>query len=73
MVSIHQESEEARRIAAEIEGRLSDCASPDQLARRLNVAWHSVEFAPPNPKAMSRYTWDAQAEVLEQALERVIF
>ncbi len=73
VISIHQESEEARRIAAEIEGRLSGCASPDQLARRLDVAWRSVEFAPPNPKAMSRYTWDAQAEVLEQALERVIF
>ena len=73
VLSIHQESEEARRIAAEIGGMLSGCASSDQLAFQLDAAWRSVEFIPPNKKAMSRYTWDAQAEVLEQVLERVIF
>ncbi len=72
IVSIHHESEEARRIAAELGGRLSGCAGPDQLARQLHVDWHSVDFAPPDRKAMGRYTWDAQAEVLEQVLERVI-
>ena len=73
VLTIHQESEEARRIAAERGGRLSGSASSDQLARLLDAAWRSVEITPPNQKAMSRYTWDAQAEVLEQTLKRVIF
>ena len=73
VLTIHQESEEARRIAAEFGGKLSGCMNSNQLARQLDAAWRLVGFTPPNQKAMSRYTWDAQAEVLEQALERVIF
>ena len=73
VLSIHHESEEAQRITTELGGSLSGCASSDQLAFQLDAAWQSVKFTPPNQKAMSRYTWDAQAEVLEQVLERVIF
>ncbi len=72
IVSIHEESEEARRIAAELGGRLSGCATPEQLARRLDEAWRTPEFAPPDRAAMARYTWDAQAATLERVLERVV-
>ena len=72
IVSIHQESAEAHRIAAELGGRLTGCDSVAELARGLGEAWRSDTFAPPERDRMARYTWGAQAAVLERVLERVV-
>ena len=72
IVSIHHECEDARRIAAELGGRLTGCANADELARRLDEAWRSAAFAPPARAPMARYTWDAQAALLERVLERAV-
>lgn len=64
IVSIQEESAEARRIAA--------AASAEELARELDQAWRAPAFVPPDRAGLARYTWDAQAATLEATLERVV-
>lgn len=62
----------ARRIAAELGGRLTGCDGAADLARALGDAWSSDVFAPPDRDRMARYTWDSQAVLLERVLERAV-
>ncbi len=72
IVTIRRESVEARRIAAELGGRLTGCDGAADLARALADAWSSDVFAPPDRDRMARYTWDSQAVLLERVLERAV-
>jgi hypothetical protein len=72
IVTIGEESDEARRIAAELGGDLRGAAGAEDLAQELGRAWNATAMAPPDRVALSRYTWDAQAAGLERTLERVV-
>lgn len=72
IVSIGEESAEARRIAAELGGRLGAAANAEELARELGRAWRAPAFVAPDRTALAGYTWDAQAAALEATLERVV-
>ena len=72
IISINEESPEARRIVTELGGRFAGAANAEELAARLDEAWRSEKVARPPRHLMSRYTWDSQAATLERVMERII-
>ena len=68
------ESDEAQNIADETGARLYRCATGEQLLAALDQALGSdgTDKSAISAEKLSRYSWDGQAEILEDVLRQVI-
>lgn len=72
IVCLPEECDEAKGIVREVGGILHSCRTADEVV----AAMRQIEASPGGPSGVSRqvlerYSWDAQAQVLEQVLRRV--
>lgn len=71
VISIPGESDEAERIADQVGGHLMSCETQEQVVQALEKAFSELR-QPLNTNKMNTFSWQAQANRLEQVFENVI-
>lgn len=73
IICVPGEVDEARRIVLGVDGVMHECATAQSVSDALEkVRAMKDEMGPVNRSRLAVYTWDAQAEILENLISRAV-